>query len=44
MRTILKAVARRNEEVQAIWERMTAEYTDPGVFISLDQSAGDEKN
>jgi len=42
-KTVTKAAAERNEEVRAIWEGMMAQYTDPEVFVALDESAVDDK-
>jgi hypothetical protein len=42
-KTISKAAVERDEEVRAIWEGMMAQYTDPDLFIALDESAVDDK-
>jgi len=42
-KTVTKAAAERNEEVRAIWEGMMAQYTNPEVFVALDESAVDDK-
>jgi len=38
---IQKVAAERNEELRAIWEADMAQYTDPDVFVALDESAVD---
>jgi len=38
-----KAAAERDEELRTIWEADMARYTDPGVFVALDESAVDNK-
>jgi len=38
---IQKAASERNEELRTLWEAEMAEYTDPDVFVALDESAVD---
>ena len=40
---LTKAAAERNEEVQAAWEGMMSQYTDPDLFVALDESAVDDR-
>jgi transposase len=40
---IQKAAAERDEELRTIWEADMAQYTDPDVFVALDESAVDNK-
>jgi transposase len=40
---LTKASAERDEELQGVWEIAMAEYTDPTVFVFLDESAVDNK-
>jgi len=42
-KAISTAAAERDQELWAIWEGMMAEYTDPDVFVALDESAVDNK-
>ena len=42
-KTISKVAVERDEEVRAIWEGMMAQYTDPDLFVALDESAVDDK-
>lgn len=35
------AASERNEELRTLWEAEMAEYTDPNVFVALDESAID---
>jgi len=42
-KTLTKAAAERDEAVCAAWEGIMAEYTDPDVFIALDESAVDSR-
>jgi transposase len=39
---ISKAAAERDEELHTLWEAQMAEYTDPDVFVFLDESAVDQ--
>ena len=40
---VAKEAAERDDKLRAIWEGMMAEYTDPDVFVTIDQSAVDDK-
>lgn len=40
---IRKAAAERDEELRTIWEADMAQYSDPDVFVALDESAVDNK-
>jgi transposase len=40
---VAKEAAERNDQLRAIWEGMMAEYTDPDVFVAIDESAIDDK-
>ncbi len=42
-KTLTKAAAERDEAVRAAWEGIMAKYTDPDVFIALDESAVDSR-
>jgi transposase len=40
---VAKAAAERDEELRTIWEANMAQYTDPELFVALDESAVDNK-
>lgn len=40
-KTVTKAAAERDEQLRAIWEGVMAQYTDPELFVFLDESAVD---
>jgi len=40
---IQKSAAERDEELRTIWEADMAQYTDPDVFVALDESAVDNQ-
>jgi len=40
---IQKAAAERDEDLRTIWEADMAQYTDPDVFVALDESAVDNR-
>ena len=40
---VTKAAAERNEVLRSAWEAKMAEYTDPDLFVALDESAVDDK-
>lgn len=42
-KSVTKAAAERDEEVRSVWEGMMAQYTDPDLFVALDESAIDNK-
>ena len=42
-KVVTKAALERDEELRTIWELCMAEYTDPSVFVALDESAVDNK-
>jgi len=42
-KTVSKVAAERDAEIRATWEGMMAEYTNPDVFVALDESAVDNK-
>ena len=41
--TSKKAAAEHDEELRMIWEADMAQYTNPDVFVALDESAVDNK-
>jgi hypothetical protein len=42
-KSLTKASAERNEELRSMWEIAMAEYTNPDVFVFLDESAVDNR-
>ncbi|PPR05263.1 hypothetical protein CVT26_012410 [Gymnopilus dilepis] len=42
-KTVTKAAAERDEELRAIWEGVMVQYTDPELFVFLDESAVDDR-
>jgi transposase len=42
-KSLTKVSAERDEELRSVWEIAMAEYTDPEVFVFLDESAVDNK-
>jgi len=42
-KSVSKAAAERDAEVRATWEGVMAQYTNPDVFVALDESAVDNK-
>jgi len=40
-KTVTKAAAERDAELRAVWEGMMSQYTDPELFVFLDESAVD---
>jgi transposase len=42
-KSLTKASAERDEELRSVWEIAMAEYTNPNVFVFLDESAVDNK-
>ena len=40
---VQKSAAERDEELRTIWEADMAQYTDPDVFVALDESAVDNQ-
>ena len=40
---ITKAAAERDEELRAVWEIMMAQYSDPELFVAIDESAVDSR-
>jgi transposase len=42
-KTVTKAAAERDEQLRAAWEGMMAQYTDPELFVFIDESAVDDQ-
>ena len=41
-KSTMRAAAQRDEELQTLWEAQMAEYTDPDLFVFLDESVVDQ--
>jgi transposase len=40
---VTKMAAERDDELRAVWEGMMAQYTDPELFVAVDESAVDDR-